>query len=147
MEKMQFNTTIDAPCEKVWDVLWTDEGYRAWTSVFAEGSHAQTDNWKKGSKILFLDGKGDGMVSKVYENIPNEFMSFEHLGEIKNGVEDTESERVKGWAGARENYTLKNVDGKTELVVQLDMNDEFKDYFNNTFPKALNKIKELAEQD
>jgi hypothetical protein len=26
-------------------------------------------------------------------------MSFEHLGEVKDGVEDTESEKVKAWAG------------------------------------------------
>ena len=147
MEKLQFNTTIDAPREKVWETLWGSENYPAWTSVFSEGSHAETDNWKKGSKVLFLDGKGQGMVSKVDENIPNEFMSFLHLGEVRDGVEDTESERVKQWAGAHENYTLKTVDGKTELTVDLDMNEEFKDYFVDIFPKALNKVKELAEKN
>ena len=144
MEKQEFKIAIDAPREKVWDVLWADDTYPAWTAPFSEGSHAIID-WKKGSKVLCLDGKGMGMVSKIDETVPNEFMSFEHLGNVNNGVEDTESEKVKSWAGAHENYILKDVQGKTELQVELDMNDEYKDYFTTTFPKALQKVKELAE--
>jgi hypothetical protein len=56
-----------------------------------------------------------------------------------------DSDEVKVWAGAHENYTLKDVQGKTELVVDMDINDEFKDYFSATFPIALQKVKELAE--
>lgn len=145
MEKQEFKIAIDAPREKVWKVLWTEDSYRAWTAPFSEGSHAITD-WKKGSKVLFLDGKGAGMVSTIDESIPNQFMSFKHLGVVKNGIEDTDSEEVKGWAGAHENYTLKDLQGKTELVVDMDINDEFKDYFSATFPKALQKVKELAEE-
>lgn len=144
MEKLEFKTSINAPKEKVWNILWNDDSYPKWTSVFAAGSVAKTD-WKEGSKVLFLDGQGSGMVSTIAANKPNEYMSFKHLGVVNNGVEDTESEKVKDWAGAMENYTLKDVGGKTELTVDLDINDAFKDYFENTFPKALEKVKELAE--
>jgi uncharacterized protein YndB with AHSA1/START domain len=145
MEKQEFKITIDAPREKVWNVLWEDNSYRAWTTPFSEGSHAITD-WKKGSKVLFLDGKGMGMVSRIDETIPNEYMSFEHLGDVKNGIEDVTSDEAKSFAGAHENYTLKAVGNKTELIVDMDVNDQFKDYFSQTFPKALAKVKELAEQ-
>ena len=144
MEKQEFKIAIDAPREKVWNVLWEENSYRAWTAPFSEGSHAISD-WKKGSKVLFLDGKGMGMVSKIDETIPNEYMSFEHIGYVKDGVEDLSSEEVKNFAGAHENYTLKEVGGKTELVVDMDINDQYKDYFTETFPKALAKVKELAE--
>jgi hypothetical protein len=144
MQKHEFKIAIDAPREKVWNVLWEDETYRAWTSAFAEGSHVKTD-WKKGSKAVFLDGKNQGMVSTIEENIPNEYMSIKHLGVVKDGIEDTKSEEVKAWAGAHENYTLNNVNGKTELVVDIDVNEEWQDYMSTTFPKALQKVKELAE--
>lgn len=147
MEKIQFSTSINAPREKVWNVLWDDDSYRNWTSAFAEGSHVQTDNWKEGSKVLFLDPNGSGMVSKVASNKPNEFMSFKHLGVVKDGIEDTGSEAVKGWAGAMENYTLTNENGKTKLVVDMDVTDDFKDYFLKTWPAALEKVKELAEKN
>lgn len=144
MQKSTFQVSIDAPREKVWNVLWDDSSYRAWTSVFGPGSHAQTD-WNKGSKVLFLGDGGSGMVSMIEDKVPNEFMSFKHLGEVKDGVEDVESERVKQWAGAHENYTLKDENGKTLLTVDMDINDEYAEMFNNLFPKALDKVKELAE--
>lgn len=145
MEKLHFKTTINATPEKVWKVLWDDATYRQWTKAFSETSHAVTD-WKQGSKVLFLDGNGQGVVSRIAELRPNEYMSFEHLGEVSNGVEDTTSDRVKGWAGARENYTLKKVDDKTELHIDMDINDEFKEMFESMWPKALTNLKELSEQ-
>ena len=144
MERHQFKTTINAPRERVWEILWGDETYPQWTSAFAEGSRAETD-WKKGSKVLFTDGKGEGMVSVVDDNVPNEFMSFKHLGVLKNGKEDTETAKEKGWSGAMENYTLKTVKNQTELTVDQDIEDDYKDYFLSTWPKALEKLKALAE--
>ncbi len=146
MQKINFSTSINASKEKVWKTLWDDSSYRKWTSVFSESSHAVTD-WKEGSKVLFLDGKGSGMVSKIEINRPNEHMSFKHMGEVKNGVEDTESDKVKGWAGAMEKYTLKEMDGITELLVELYANDDFKAYFMETFPKALEQVKLLSENN
>jgi uncharacterized protein YndB with AHSA1/START domain len=147
MEKINFSIDIKAPREKVWKVLWNDDSYREWTSAFAEGSYAVTDNWKEGSKVLFLATNGEGMVSSVAANKPNEFMSFKHLGEVRDGKEDTESEKVKGWAGATENYTLKAENGNTKLIVDMDSTDDFKDYFLKTWPVALQKVKDLSENN
>jgi uncharacterized protein YndB with AHSA1/START domain len=145
MEKLHFSVLIDAPREKVWQVLWNDDSYSEWTSFFSEGSRVKTD-WKKGSKVLFLGATDEGMVSMIEDIIPNEFMSFKHLGMVNNGVEDISSDKVKEWGGAMENYTLKNVNGKTELTVDMDITDEHKDHFQEIFPKAFNKVKELAEK-
>jgi len=147
MEKLNFSASINAPKEKVWKTLWEDASYRKWTAAFAEGSYAETDNWKEGSKVLFLDGKGSGMVSTVAANKPNEYMSFKHLGEVKNGVEDTTSEAVQNWSGASENYTLESTPNGTNLKVEMDITEDFKDYFLEAWPKALDKLKELAEKN
>lgn len=144
-ERKQFTVTIDAPREKVWKTLWEDASYREWTSAFGAGSHAVSD-WKKGSKILFLGAPGNGMTSVISDLIPNEYMSFTHKGEVKDGVEDFSRAEAQGWANAQENYTLKNVDGKTELIVDMDISNEFADYFTGTFPKALALVKEIAER-
>jgi uncharacterized protein YndB with AHSA1/START domain len=146
MERINYSININAPGNKVWDILWADETYRKWTAVFSESSHAVTD-WKKGSKVLFLDGKGSGMVAKIKENIPNEYLSIQHLGMIENGVEDLSSDKVKEWAGAEENYTLKEANGNTELIVEIDINEEWKKQFEEMWPKALDKVKELAEKN
>ena len=146
MEKHEFKTSINAAPDKVWKVLWNDDTYRQWTSVFTEGSRVETD-WNEGSKVLFLDGKGQGMVSEIAEKRPNEFMSFRHLGYVQDGVEVLDGEQVKAWAGALENYTLKKLDGKTELVVDMDITDDHKDYFLKTWPAALERVKELSENN
>lgn len=145
MEKLVFSTSINASPEKVWNILWTDATYRKWTAAFMEGSYAVTD-WKEGSKVLFLDGKGMGMVSRIAVNRPNEYMSIEHLGEVKDGVEDTTSDRVKAWAGAHENYTLKKISDQTELTIDMDITEEYKEMFAQIWPKALANVKQLSEQ-
>lgn len=145
MKKLHFSTEINAPRERVWRVLWDDKTYRQWTAAFHEGSHAESD-WKEGSKILFLGPDGSGMVSRIAQLKPNEYMSFEHLGELKDGKEDLEVAKEKGWAGSQENYTLKDKNGKTELFVELDSEGDFWEFLQNTFPKALQRVKELAEE-
>lgn len=144
MEKLNFSVNINAPKEKVWSVLWEDASYRIWTSPFCEGSYAVSD-WNEGSKILFLSPGGSGMVSKVAVKRPNEYMSFKHLGEVKNGVEDTTSEQVKQWQGSTENYTLESTASGTLLKVDMDTSEDFKDYLEKAWPQALDKLKALAE--
>jgi hypothetical protein len=146
MERVNFSTSINASKEKVWEALWNDASYRQWTSAFTEGSHAVTD-WQQGSKILFLDGKGDGMVSTVAVNKPNEYMSIKHLGEVKKGVEDTTSAGVQSWAGAMENYSLSEAGGVTTVNVEMDMVEDFRDYFMKTWPKALEQLKAVSESN
>lgn len=147
METLKFDIDINAPREKVWAALWDDAAYRQWTAAFFEGSHVITDNWKQGTKVLFLDPQGSGMVSMVAENRPNEFMSFRHLGEVHDGVEDTTSDKVKQWSGATENYTLTTTGNGTHVLIemQVDSNTDFVAYFKDTWPKALYKLKEIAE--
>ncbi|ALL08666.1 ATPase [Pedobacter sp. PACM 27299] len=144
MKKLEFKTMINAAPEKIWEVLLGKDTYPIWTAVFAEGSNVKTD-WKKGSKAIFLDGKGNGMVSEIAENIPAKFLSIRHLGDVINGKEDLESEKVKEWAGAYENYTLTEVNGQTEWSISLDIVEDYEDYMMDTWPQALKKVKELAE--
>lgn len=146
MKKLHFETTIKASRQKVWDVLWDDATYRQWTSSFSEGSYAVSD-WKEGSRIQFLSPSGDGMYSQIEKLVPWEFMSFRHLGEIRDGMEEPwhQEEQKEGWNGAHENYTLTEVNGNTKLTVELNSTDEFAPYFSDAFPKALAKVKEIAE--
>lgn len=144
MGKLSFTTEIKATKSTVWNILWNDTTYRKWTSVFSQGSYAVTD-WKEGSKVLFLDAKGDGMHSTIAKTIPYEFMSFKHLGEVKNGKEEPVNEKTKEWVGAMENYTLKETNGITLLTVELEGAEENLNYFKDIFPKALEKVKTLSE--
>ena len=150
MEKLNFSIVVNTPKEKVWDTMIDDKTYRMWTTPFNEGSYYKGD-WSKGSKIIFLGpdpetGKEGGMVSRIAENKLYEFISIEHLGIIKDGVEDTTSEDVKKWTPAFENYTFQEKNGTTEVLVEMDINDEYKEMFEGMWPKALQVLKEIAEK-
>lgn len=148
MERKQFNTTIAAPREKVWQTLWNDTTYRQWTAPFQAGSHAVSD-WKQGSKVLFLDPNGSGMASEIAEMIPNEIMKFRHLRSVKDGKELMDDPADKEWAGSMENYYLKSNGKDTELTVEFDtkgLPKDMLDYFVTVWPKALAKLKEIAEK-
>jgi hypothetical protein len=130
--------------KKVWEILWNDDTYRQWTKAFSDTSYAKSD-WKEGSKILFLDGEGSGMYSTIAKKVPNEFMSFKHIGEIKNNIEQPLTSESASWSGSTENYTLKENNGTTRLSVDIGMVDEHKAAFEKMFPEALNNVKQLAE--
>ena len=44
-----------------------------------------------------------------------------------------------------ENYTLTGNTDNTILKVEMNVTDDFQDYFKDKFPKALYKVKSLAE--
>jgi uncharacterized protein YndB with AHSA1/START domain len=146
MKRLNYTIQINAPKAKVWETLFNDATYREWTSVFGAGSHAITD-WKEGSKAQFLGGDGSGgMYSRIEKVIPNELMEIKHLGEIKDGQEQPSDPSTHSWYGAMENYHLKETNGVTDLKVELDTEESHKEYFRNTYPKALEKVKEIAER-
>jgi uncharacterized protein YndB with AHSA1/START domain len=151
MKTLTFTTTIKAPVQKVWDTMLQDATYREWTKVFNEHGSFFEGKMEKGAEIRFLgpdaDGKLGGMMSRVKELDPQRFISFEHYGQIQNGVEDTTSDQVKAWAGSYENYTFsQQPDGNTLLQVDLNMTDDFVDYMEKTWPAALEALKEIAER-
>lgn len=149
METLHFEIGIDAPAARVYTTMLDEQGYRDWTSEFAPTSFYK-GSWEKDSKILFIgvnqEGKQEGMVSRIKENIPNKFVSIEHLGILDGENEITSGPAVDGWAGALENYSFREEGGKTIVVVDMDANEQFKSYFEQSWPKALKKLKEICER-
>ncbi len=151
MQKLHFEIQINAPREKVWNTMLQDETYRIWTESFCPGSYFKGD-WSEGSKILFLgpmgEGAGEGgMVAIVEENRLHEFVSLKHIGMIMNGVEDLESEAVKKWTPAHENYTFTEKDGGTLLSVDMDIHEDNKAEFERMWPNSLIVLKGLCEKE
>ncbi len=150
MHKLHFSIVINKQKEHVWNTMLDIDTYRLWTDVFAPGSGSHyVGDWSEGSKMLFTAdeaGEISGMVSRIKENKPYQYISIEHIGILQDGKEDTSSKAAKEWAGALENYTFKEIDGKTEVLVDMDTEDEYKEMFQIMWPKALLKLKELAER-
>jgi hypothetical protein len=152
MKKLQFKISINAPVTKVYDLMLgikNKSTYEQWTALFNPTSTYE-GNWDKGNKILFVgvDEKGEkgGMVSRIAENIPNRFVSIQHYGLLQAGKEITEGPEVEKWANGLENYTFEESNGASIVTIDLDVIEEFLDYMNESYPKALEKLKEVCEK-
>lgn len=152
MKKLQFKTSINAPTNKVYDTMLgisNKSTYEQWTALFNPTSTYE-GSWTKGTKILFVgtDDKGEkgGMISEIFDNIPNKFISIRHYGLVKADVEITEGPEVEKWANGFENYTFEENNGITMVIVDLDTTEDFLGYMNETYPKALDKLKEICEK-
>lgn len=146
MKALKFSIEINAPPEKVWNVLWSDETYVKWVKVFSEDSKTISD-WIEGEPITFLDSKGNGMQSKINIMAPPEFMEFQHLRLIRDGKVQPSTPESKKWEGALESYKLIEKNGYTLLLVKMDSAKDYIDFFNERFPKALKIIKDLSEEN
>jgi hypothetical protein len=151
MKKMQFRKDINASAEKVYNtMLGIDhiETYEKWTSEFNPTSTYE-GSWDKGARIYFIgtseDGKRGGMIAEIADNVPNRFVSIRHFGILDGDKEITSGPDVEKWAGGLENYSFNEKDGLTTVTVEVDVTEDFIDYFKKTFPKALQKLRELAE--
>jgi len=147
MEKLTFSIIINAPREKVCNTMLEKDTYQEWTTPFQEGS-TYDGSWDEGNEIKFIgpiekDGVS-GMYAVIAANRPYEFVSIKHLGEIKNGEKNPwpVTEGQEGY----ENYTFKDADGGTEVLVELTVPAEWKDMFNEMWPRALTKLKEITER-
>ena len=157
MKKIQFKVSVNAPASKVYNAMLGIDNkstYEQWTALFNPTSTFE-GSWDKGNKILFVgvDEKGEkgGMVSKIVENIPNQFVSIQHCGLLKGDKETTEGPEVEKWANGLENYTFEESNGPdsyrgTLVTVDLDTTEDFVDYMNNAYPKALEKLKAICEK-
>jgi len=91
------------------------------------------------------NGEKGGMVSEIAENIPGKFVSIKHIGLLVAGKEILEGPDVEKCAGGFENYSFDESHGISMLIVEIDAMEDFENYMNESYPKALSKLKEICE--
>lgn len=99
---------------------------------------------KEGNEIQFISSvNGYGVTSLIEKLNPNEFVLFRHSADTK----DTgQQEREKEWTGGAESYSLTEKNGVTALIVKTDVPQELEEIFNIRLPRAIERIKTLAEK-
>ncbi len=147
MKKLRYSAKINAPVDDVWTTMLSDSTYRQWTSAFNQGSYFEGD-WTKGSEIRFLgpDDKGSlgGMIASWRRTGPGVHFP-RYVGQIVDGADDTTSDEAKEFIGTHENYSFSENAGVTTVEVVLDSEDDFAAMFDEAWPVALDKLKEIAE--
>lgn len=143
MKEIQFSIEINASKARVWAILWDDTTFRDWASIIDEGTYMK-GVMKEGNEIQFISAtSGYGVTSLIEKLNPNEFVLFRHRADTK---ESGQQEREKEWTGGTESYSLTEKNGVTTLIVKTDVPQEQEETFNIRIPKALERIKTLAEK-
>lgn len=139
---MQFSIEINASRERVWDTLWQDETLREWAGIIDAGTYMVGD-LKEGNEIQFISGNGYGVTTLVEKLVANEFLLLRHQADTQDSGKQ---EREKQWTGGEESYSLAEKNGTTTLTVAFDVPTELEEYFKINYPKALERVKVLAER-
>lgn len=146
MERLHIAVWIDASREEVWDAMLDPESYAEWKAAFAEGSFFE-GSWGEGEMMRFLTPQHRGTLARIAVFEPHEYISIEHVGIVKDGIEDTDSDEVREWAPAYENYTLIDDNSATEVRLDVDLIPGQEDEMGRLWPRALAHLKLICEDD
>ena len=140
---MQFSIEINATKERVWDTMWQDGTFREWASIIDPETYMAGD-LKEGNEIQFISSEsGYGVTSLVEKLVAGEFLLLRHRADTQ---EEGKREREEQWTGGEESYSLAEKDGTTTLTVAFDVPPELEEEFKVNYPKALERLRELAER-
>ncbi|MFA6908466.1 MAG: hypothetical protein WC289_01115 [Patescibacteria group bacterium] len=143
MQKQQFSIKIKASREKVWNTLWDDKTMRDWGNIIDEGLY-MTGEMKEGNEVQFISSvSGYGVTSLVEKLVQNEFVLFRQMADTQDSGGQ---EQEKEWTGGEESYSLSENDHVTTLTVEIDVPPGQEETFKIRFPKALERVKFLAEK-
>jgi len=146
MQTIQHSIEINASKENVWEALWSDKDLRDWAGIIDEGTY-MTGSLEEGKEVNFISSvSGYGVVSKVDKMIPHQYVSFIQIADVKVGKNGSFEKRDKQWEGGKEVYKLEEKDGKVMLSLTQETPDELIEIFKTRIPKALERIKILAEK-
>jgi len=142
MKELRYTTEITATREKVWKTLWDDTTFRDWAGIIDEGTYIK-GVLKEGNDVEFISSvNGYGVTSFLEKFIPNELAFFRHKADTQeHGAKSRDNE----WTGTSERYELTENNGRITLTFTTQVPPEQEQTFEDRLPKALARIKELAE--
>lgn len=143
MKKLHFSILINTSKARVWSTLWEDKTFRDWANIIDEGQY-MVGEIKERNEVQFISSvSGYGVTSLVEKLAQREFVSFRQMADTKDSGDQ---EREKEWTGGTESYSLAENEGVTTLTVSIDVPPGQEETFKIRFPKALERVKILAEK-
>jgi phage-related protein len=146
MEKLKFSISIACDKQKVWDTMLHPDTYKEWVAASWPDSFYK-GYWAENENISFISEDGSGTLAHIESLVPYKYILAKHIAILNaGGIEDRESELAKNWIGISESYAFNNIGEGTELTINIETRDEWKKMFNEGWPAALAKLKEICEK-
>lgn len=146
MKTLTYKINIEAPKQKVWETMIEPDTYVKWVAASWPGSFYK-GKWAEGEKIRFISKNESGTLVLIEVFKPFDYISAKHIAVLlEGGKEDYDSDMAKGWIGTMESYTFDENDNATDLTVEMKINPDWQKMFDEGWPAALKKLKEICEQ-
>lgn len=146
MKQLSYQISIHAPVQEVWNTMLQPDTYKQWVAASWPGSFYQ-GKWEKNERIRFVSEDGSGTLARIEAITPNQFIHAKHIAVLQpGGIEDSTSELAKGWIGITEHYLFTENNNDTVLEIAIQTNPAWEKMFNQGWPNALQKLKEICEQ-
>ena len=146
MPQLHYSIQIDQAPLTVHNVLVDKEAYATWTYSFSSASRFDGD-WSEGSQMLFTFVGANqtqwGMVARVDKNQPGELIQLRYVDQWKNNPQTPHN-----WNSALETYRFIPISQGTKLscTLEVDNNEACIAFFDQAWPAALQRLKDLCEQ-
>ncbi len=146
MKKINFTIDIAAPRQTVYDLLTAPDTYKEWVHVAWPNSYYD-GKWEQGELLRFISPGNGGTAALVKELEKATYILLEHTAVLQPDLTpDVTSEEAKGWIGSTESYRFTESGGITRLLVELETTPEWIAMFEEGYPAALKKLKEICER-
>ncbi|RZJ70667.1 MAG: SRPBCC domain-containing protein [Flavobacterium sp.] len=146
MKNLTYNISIAATPKKVWDIMTGQETYKEWTNTAWPGSDFKGE-WKQGENLHFSGPDGSGTLASVTTFDRYNKIVLTHIAMLQpGGIEDRASEWAKKWINSIESYSFTEDDRATKLTIDMKIYPDWEDMFNNDWPKALARLKQICEE-
>jgi hypothetical protein len=146
MKQLTYTATIKAGKQKVWETMLHPTSYKEWVNAAWPGSFFE-GKWEEGESLKFMTADRSGTLATLVEHRPYDYSLASHAAVLNaGGTEDLDSDIAKSWIGTTECYTFTEQKGVTVLSVVLTIYPQWEKMFNDGWPKALAKLKEICER-
>ena len=146
MPQLHYSIQIEQDPLTVHHVLVDKEAYATWTYSFGSACCFDGD-WSEGSQMVFTFA-GDhqshwDMVALVDKNRPGELIQLRYVGSSAGTVQ-----APLNWNSALETYRFVPISQGTQLscTLEVDNNAACIEFFDQAWPAALQRLKDLCEQ-
>ena len=145
MKNKEYTIEINAPQDRVWDIMLSKDTYAEWVKGFAENS-LFVGEWTQGTHMDFIHPNHGGTRATLDIVDRPHRLQATHIALIsKDGSLDTTSEFAKTWIGTVEEYILQTENDTTHVTIVMHFHPDYEDMLDKGWKKSLQFLKALCE--
>ena len=144
MKTLKHSINISASPEEIWNAIFSPDCFKKWGAEFGPDPNF-SGTWEEGTEMHFYDSDHNGMVALVEKCDLHKTLVLRYVACLAGGKKDVAAIEKMDWKDHLEKYLIEEKENGCTLQIESDTGDEFVEAFTAAWPRALNRIKDMAE--